>query len=215
MTGQALPLLILGAGGHAKVLLEVLSQERHKIIGVTTPHLDSGTDYLGLAVIGSDEAIFEYDTQEVLLINGIGSLPGRQQRRNLSVTMRERGYRFGSVIHPNSIIASDVLFSEGVQLMAGTIIQPGCKVGQDSIINTGVIVDHDCKIGENCNLSPGVVCSGNVIIESGVYVGAGSTIIQNLSIGKNTIISSGSSIYRDVENDVVFIQPKDEKNTKI
>ena len=203
MSGQSLPLLILGSGGHAKVLLEALFQEQYKIIGVVTPHLDSGTDYLGLTVIGSDEAVFEYDTQEILLINGVGSLPEKQYRWDLSVTMRERGYRFGSVIHPNSTIATDVLFAEGVQLMAGAIIQPGCKIGRDSIINTGVQIDHDSIVGDQCHIAPGVTISGDVQVGNNVHIGTGVQVIQGINIGEGSVIAAGTTVYKDVPRDVM------------
>ena len=206
MSDQSLPLLILGAGGHAKVLLEALFQEQHKIIGVATPHLDSGTDYLGVNVLGSDEAVFEYDIQEVLLINGVGSVPGKHLRWDLSVTMRERGYRFGSVIHPNSTIANDVLFADGVQLMAGTIIQPGCKIGQDSIINTGSQVDHDSIIGDQCHIAPGVTLSGDVQVGNNVHIGTGAQVIQGIQIGDNAVIAAGTTVYKDVPSGTLVRQ---------
>ena len=206
MSGQSLPLLILGAGGHAKVLLEALFQEQHKIIGVAAPHLDSGDDYLGLAVIGSDEVVFEYNTQEVLLINGVGSLPGKQNRWDLSVTMRERGYRFGSVIHPNSTIATDVLFAEGVQLMAGAIIQPGCKIGRDSIINTGAQIDHDTIVGDQCHISPSVTLSGDVQVGNNVHIGTGVQVIQGINIGEGSVIAAGTTVYKDVPRGVMVRQ---------
>ena len=206
MSGQSLPLLILGAGGHAKVLLEALFREQHKIIGVATPHLDSGTDYLGVNVLGSDEAVFEYDIQEVLLINGVGSVPGNQLRWDLSVTMRERGYRFGNVIHPNSTIATDVLLAEGVQLMAGTVIQPGSKIGQDSIINTGSQIDHDSIIGDQCHIAPGVILSGEVQIGDNVHIGTGAKVIQGITIGEGSVIAAGTTVYKDVPSGVMVRQ---------
>ena len=206
MREELLPLLILGAGGHAKVLLEALLREQHKIIGVVTPDLDSGTDYLGVTVLGSDEAVFEYDTQEVLLINGIGSLPGKQHRWDLSVTMRERGYQFGSVIHPNSSIATDVLLAEGVQLMAGTTIQPGCNIGQDSIINTGTQIDHDTIIGDQCHMAPGVTISGEVQIGNSVHIGTGAKVIQGITIGEGSVIAAGTTVYKDVPSGVMVRQ---------
>jgi len=207
--------IILGSGGHAKVILEVANLLGYNVLGLVSLDTEVGQIVHSKEILGDDSILERYDPHKIKLINGIGAIPKRNIRWDAAYRMRKQGHSFATLIHPNAVISDDVEICEGVQVMAGAIIQPGVKIGQDSIINTGVIVDHDCKIGENCNLSPGVVCSGNVIIESGVYVGAGSTIIQNLSIGKNTIISSGSSIYRDVENDVVFIQPKDEKNTKI
>ena len=197
-----LPLLILGAGGHTKVLLEVLLKGQHHIIGVITPHLDSKTNYLGLSIIGNDESVFKYNTHEVLLINGIGSLSGKKRRWNLAIMMRERGYQFISVIHPNSTIATDVLLAEGVQIMVGVIIQPGCKIGQDSIINTGSQIDHDVIIGDHCHIAPGVTISGEVKIGDNVHIGTGAKVIQGLTIGAGSVIAAGTTVYKDVPSGV-------------
>ena len=206
MREELLPLLILGAGGHTKVLLEALLQEQREIIGIVAPHLDSGTDFLGVTVHGSDEAVFEYDTKEVLLINGVGSIPGKEHRWDLSVKMRERGYQFGRVIHPNSSIATNVLFAEGVQLMAGTIIQPGCKIGQDSIINTGTHIDHDTIIGDQCHIACGVTLSGEVKIGENVHIGSGANVIEGITIGKGCVVAAGTTVYKDVPSGVMVRQ---------
>jgi len=201
-----LPALILGAGGHAKVLIEALRLNQKNIIGVVTPELDSGASFYGLPVIGSDKAIQNYDPQELLLINGLGSLPGNSQRWKLSVEMREKGYQFGSVVHPYSKISTDIVLEEGVQLMAGTVIQPGCKIGQCSIINTGSLIDHDSVIGEYCHIAPGVTLSGGVSVGESVHIGAGSQVIQGIQIGDNAVIAAGTTVYKDVPNGMLVRQ---------
>jgi len=201
-----LPLLIFGAGGHTKVLLEVLLKEKHHIIGVIAPIQVSGTNYLGLPIIGNDDSVFKYSTEDVLLINGIGSLPGKKRRWNLALMMRERGYRFNSVVHPNTTISSDVLLAEGVQIMAGVIIQPGCKIGQDSIINTGSQIDHDSVIGSNCHISPGVTISGGVNIGNNVHIGTGAKLIQGVTVGAGSVIAAGTTVYKDVPGGVIVRQ---------
>jgi len=206
MNNVSLPYLVLGAGGHAKVLIDALRQNQHKIVGVVTPDMNRGDNYLGLKVVGGDETILEYASQDIILINGVGSLPGKQQRWVLSVTMREKGYQFGKVIHPNSIVSSDVMLADGAQLLAGTIIQPGCKVGQDSIINTGAQIDHDSIIGDHCHIAPGVTLSGDVRIGNSVHIGTGAQVTQGIRIDDGSVIAAGTTIYNDVPSGMLVYQ---------
>jgi len=206
MSNQSLPLLILGAGGHAKVLIDTFRLNQQEIIGVVTPDLDSGSVFEGLNVIGDDDVVYKYDPVEILLINGLGALPSNRQRWHLSDLMRRKGFRFKNVIHPNSIIASDVLFAEGVQLMAGTIIQPGCKIGQDSIINTGAQIEHDTSIGDQCHIAPGVTLSGEVQIGDNVHIGTGAQVIQGIKIGEGSVIAAGTTVYKDIPSGVMVRQ---------
>ncbi len=206
MSDHSLPLLVLGAGGHAKVLIEIFQLNQQKVIGIITPDLHIEDIFEGLNIIGDDTAIDKYDPTKILLINGLGAIPGNRQRWNLSDVMRKKGFKFDNVIHPNSIIAKDVILAEGVQLMAGSIIQPGCKIGQDSIINTGVKIDHDSSIGFKCHIAPGVTLSGGVHIGNNVHIGTGVQVIQGIQVGDHSVIASGTTVYKDVPSGVMVRQ---------
>lgn len=207
MIGNATkPVIILGAGGHAKVIAEAIVQSGRKIIGFVTSDKKPGTSFFGFGVLGDDNIIASYPPDKVLLANGVGALPGQDQRWLLAVKMRKQGYYFTTIIHPSAVVTSDVKLAEGVQVMAGSVIQPGTKIGRDSIINTGVIIDHDCNIAPNCHLSPGVACSGGVNIGQGTHLGTGVLIIQNISVGRNSVVAAGSVIYKDISNNEIFIQ---------
>jgi UDP-perosamine 4-acetyltransferase len=200
--------ILLGAGGHAKVVAEALIQSGKTILGLVAPDKKKGSKCFGLDVLGNDDELFSYSPREVVLANGIGALPGKVFRWKLASQMREKGFQFTRVIHPSATIAADVIVAEGAQVMAGSIIQPGSSIGQDSIVNTRVSIDHDCKIGENCHLAPGVILSGCVNIGKGAHLGTGSTVIQNISIGENSTVSAGSIVYKDLANDRILIQKK-------
>ena len=90
--------------------------------------------------------------------------------------------------------------------MAGVIIQPGVKIGRNTIVNTGSIVDHDCTISDNCHIAPGVILNGGVSIGKNTHVGTGSSIIQSINIGSNSSIAAGSVIYKDVPDNTTLIQ---------
>ena len=199
------PVIILGAGGHAKVIADALLQSGHKILGFVIPDKKQETSFYGFSVL-SDDDIDTFQPDSVVLANGIGALPYQGKRRALAARMRDQGYTFTTIIHPSAVVASDVELAEGVQVMAGSVIQSGTKIGIDSIINTGVLLDHDCKIAERCHLAPGVVCSGGVNIGEGTHVGTGVLVIQNISIGKNSVVAAGSVIYKNVLSNETFIQ---------
>lgn len=192
------PVIILGAGGHAKVIAESLRLSNREILGFVTPELEAGTVYCGATVLGDDTIIYDYTIDEIELANGIGSLPENYHRWKLARLMRDKYYSFTTVIHPNAIVASDVILGEGAQVMAGVVIQSGATVGRDTIINTGAIVDHDCVIAENCHLAPGVVCSGGVSVGRNTHIGTGVKVIQGINIGERSVIGAGSTIYKNV-----------------
>jgi sugar O-acyltransferase (sialic acid O-acetyltransferase NeuD family) len=199
-------IIVLGAGGHAKVLIEAIRLSGHKIIGVTDPDLKKSTKYFGCNVLGNDDAIFNYSPSEVLLVNGIGSMPGNNLRRKLHERMEEKGFQFAKVIHPSAVIASDVKIGSGTQIMAGVVIQPGVIIGRSCIINTGVNLDHDCVIHDNCHLAPGVTLSGNVTVGQQTHIGTGTSIIQNVNVGQGCVIAAGSVVYEDVPQKIKFVQ---------
>ena len=192
------PIIVIGAGGHAKVVIEALMLSGREVIGLLTPDQEKGAEVSGVKVLGGDSVLSEYDFDEVELANGIGSIPKHKLRWKIAEMMRCKGYCFVTVVHPNSIISSDVFLEEGVQVMAGVIIQSGVVIGKDSIINTGAIIDHDCNIAENCHLAPGVVCCGGVAVGKDAHIGAGAKIIQGVQVGNNSVVAAGTVVFRDV-----------------
>lgn len=190
------PVILLGAGGHAKVLLEILRIQSIKIIGVTDPIASSFTSEVD--VLGSDEVICEYDPDNVFLVNGVGSVGDNSLRKKLFQKFKAKGYRYLTLIHPSAIVATDVFLSEGVQVMAGAIIQPGCSIKENTIVNTRASVDHDCLIGAHGHIAPGVTLSGNVTVGDDVHIGTGASVINNVRIGANSIVGAGAVVIRNV-----------------
>ena len=206
MKNKQKPIIIVGSGGHAGVVLEVLQEQKLQVLGLIDPSKKLGEKYFGIEVIGDDNSILDFPSNKILLANGLGSLPNNNQRWNLAKKMRQLGYQFISIVHPKAIISKSVSLAEGSQIMAGCILQHDVSIGLDSIVNTGSIIDHDCKIGSNCHIAPGSVLSGNVIVGDGVHIGTGVAVIQERKIGKNAIIAAGSVIYKDVQPNTTFIQ---------
>jgi sugar O-acyltransferase (sialic acid O-acetyltransferase NeuD family) len=198
--GKSQAVLILGAGGHAKVLIDALQQSGRSMVGITDPYSALwGTSLMGVPILGHDDKILEYSPQEILLVNTLGSVKDTSARRRLFETWKAKGYTFAQVIHPRAICAPDVVLAEGVQVLAGAIINTASRIGQNTIVNTGAIVEHDCVIGAHIHIAPGARIAGQVTIGDHTHVGIGSTIIQNLTIGENCLIAAGAVVVKSVK----------------
>lgn len=196
------PVIIIGNGGHARVLVDTLLLHNRKIIGYTAPREEENS--YNLSYIGKDQEILNYSPKEVELVNAIGSISNTSLREKLFKEFKSQGYFYSSIIHPSAIIASTVELGEGVQILAGTVIQPFAKIDDNTIINTSATVEHDCKISRHCHIAPGSILSGSINIGEGTHIGTGATIIQNIRIGKNVLIGAGSLVLRDVLDNKVF-----------
>lgn len=189
------PLLVLGAGGHARVLVDALLASGRVLAGIVDrdPRL-AGTSLLGVPVIGGDEVVDEFPQDEILLVNGVGSVDLPDARIRIFERFSRRGYRFGAVVHPSAVVAADVKLGEGAQVMAGSVVQSGCRIGCNVIVNTRAAVDHDGLIGDHSHLAPGVTLSGGVQVGTGVHIGTGATLIHGISIGDGCLIAAGAVV---------------------
>lgn len=197
------PVILLGFGGHARVLLEILRMQNVEIVAVVDPSCEgtmchSENDYKFLS---SDDEVFHYSPSQVYLVNGIGSVDVGNHRQQLFQYFKRHGYTFISVIHPSAILSSDLQLGEGVQIMAGAVLQPGSKFGDNVLVNTGAVIDHDCTIGDHVHVAPGSVVSGNVTIGEGTHIGTGAKIINNISIGANCTVGAGAVVIDNVPPD--------------
>jgi sugar O-acyltransferase (sialic acid O-acetyltransferase NeuD family) len=209
MSTASKPVIVLGAGGHARVLIDTLQLLDTDIMGITDPDKTLwGQTLMDVDILGPDEKIFDIHPERISLVNALGSTQSTKARQKLFETWQQRGYTFASVVHPKAVVARSVTLAEGVQVLAGAIINPQTTLGANSIVNTGAVLEHDCIISEHVHLAPGVRIAGNVTIGQGTHVGIGSTVIQGLTIGKNCLIAAGAVvIHRVPDHSVVMGVP--------
>lgn len=198
------PIVLIGYGGHAKVIESIISKvEGEEIIGYTDLNQQDTT----LEWFGTDEIFLtKFDPEEINLVMGIGYTPRTNLRKRIFSFYSKKGYSFRTVIHPSAILASDcIVFEEGVQIMAGAIIQNGVVIGRNSLINSGAIIEHDVVLKEHIHIAPGAVLCGGVRIEDEVYIGASSTVLQLLRIGKNSVVAAGAVLNKSICSDVTVM----------
>jgi len=204
-----LPLLVLGGGGHARVLIEAMRANGCDIMGIADPALAPGAQGPGGApVLGGDEVLDRLEEDDILLVNGIGSVASMAARDALYRRGRERGFRFASVVHPSAIVSPSARLAEGVQLMAGAIIQCDAVIGANSIVNTGASVDHDCRIGESVHIAPGATLSGAVTVGGRTHIGTAAVVIQGVSIGRDCLVGAGAVVHRDLADNARLIRQR-------
>lgn len=200
------PLLILGAGGHARVLLDAIQLQGRRIVGFLDPAIPEGSvGPGGLPILGGDEALARFSPTDVELVNGIGSVKVASAREMIYRRAKAAGFDFADVVHPSAIVCRDVVCGEGVQIMAGSIVQCGALIGANTIVNTRASIDHDCRIGESVHLAPGVTLSGNVQIGDRAHIGTGAVVIQGISVGADCLVAAGAVVYRDLAAGQRFI----------
>ena len=188
--------IVIGGGGHARVVMDALLLLGFEIQGFTDI-IPKQISLHGkkITYLGTDETYLEGPSKkDIQLVNGIGSVGNPENRRGIFKRFKQAGYSFLTVIHPSAVVARDVTFGEGVQVMAGAIIQTGCKTGNNVIINTRASVDHDCVIGDHVHIAPGAVLSGNVTVDENTHIGTGASIVQGIRIPAETLVKAGSTI---------------------
>ncbi len=190
--------ILIGGGGHAKVLIDVLKGNRYNIVGYSALKPSHEGAFGILSFLGPDSSLEEYDHPDILWVNGVGSVGDPSRRKGIYEQWTGRGRVFPSVIHPNAYVAEDTAIASGAQIMAGAIIQPAVSIGDNCIINTRSSIDHDSFIGNHVHISPGAVLCGNVHIEDEAHVGAGAIIKQGIRVGKGSIVGAGAVVVNDV-----------------
>ena len=197
------PIIIIGAGEHARVLIDVLRLLDREVLYVTDYNTERhGQTVSGIQVAGGDELVLEHKPEDIHLVNGVGSIQLPAARRDVYKRFSDAGYHFTRVIHPSAVIAENVTVNSGAQIMAGTVIQTGAVINENTLINTRASVDHDCVIGAHTHIAPGVTLSGNVRIGAASHVGTGATAIQAVKIGDEVVIGAGAVVVKDLADRV-------------
>jgi len=187
---------IIGAGGHAKVIIDILLASNEEIKGLwdENPTIKA---VLNQSVVGNFAAIKASNAQPVIIAIG-NNLIRKKIAEELTV-------KFGIAIHPKSAISLSSRLGDGTVVMANASINADVHIGKHVIINTNASIDHDCEIGDFVHLSPQVGLGGNVHVGEGTHVGIGASVKQGIKIGKWATIGAGAVVIRDIPDYAVAV----------
>lgn len=194
-------LLIIGAGGHGKVVADVAMKMKH---WSHIAFLDDNTtlhSVMNIPVIGTTEEVSKYIDQYDIFV----AIGNNKTRETLTATLENAGATIPTLIHPSAIIGEQVSIHVGTVIMAGTVMNCCTHIGRGCIINTGATIDHDNEIEDYVHVSPGVHTAGKVKVGTRTWLGIGSIVKNNVSIQKDCLIGAGAVVVKDIQEEGTYI----------
>lgn len=198
-------ILLVGAGGHCKVIVDfLLCNMEYKIAGIIDLKERLGDKIFGVPVVGTDADLPHFLKSGIkYCFISVGSIGDSGLRAKLCRIAKKTGFILPNLISPDARLSSRISLGEGNYIAPGVIINAGARIGNNCIINTGAIIEHDCRVGDFVHISPGAILSGGVSIGDYSHIGAGSSVIQNVEIGEKTVIGAGSVVTKNIRKGVV------------
>lgn len=191
--------LIIGAGGHGKVVLDILrAAGEHRPVGFVDadPSL-AGTTVGGLPVFGPVNQLPKL-RQQHRIKGAIVAIGDNTVRRSYAARVVEHGYELVNAVHPAVVVSPTAIVGRNVVIAAGAVVCTEAKLADSVIVNTSAVVDHECVIGEAVHLAPMAALAGRVTVEPEAFVGMGARVIQCLTIGRRAVVGAGAVVLVDV-----------------
>jgi UDP-perosamine 4-acetyltransferase len=190
------PVIIVGAGGHAKVVISTARACGHAVAAIVDDDPAKwGQSLLGIRVAGPTATALEDRNATCVLAVGANAARARLAGRACC--------SFVSLVHPGAVVDDSVELGEGTVVFAGCVIQADTRIGRHGIVNTGASIDHDCVLGTAVHVAPGARLAGGVTLGDEVMFGIGACVIPGVAIGDRATIAAGAAVVRDIPADVM------------
>lgn len=198
-------LLLIGGGGHCKVILDsLLLDNPYDEVGVIDIAENVGKYILDIPILGSDDDLEElYRNGYHYAFLSLGSIGNPELRIKLYSTLERIGFTMPCIIDPTAIVSKYSELDHGIYIGKQAVVNPGVVLGKGVIINTSSIIEHDCIIEEFVHISPGSILCGGVSVGKNTHIGAGSMIKQQVKVGSNCVIGIGSVVLQNIKDAVM------------
>jgi UDP-perosamine 4-acetyltransferase len=198
MSGAGERIVVIGGGGHARVVIEILLCAGWAVVGYTDAGAAPLDAFGSIRCLGDDHVLPELRTAGVghaIVAVGDNVLRGR-----LAGKAALMGFSVANAIHPSSQISPSAQLGCGIAVMALSVINAATVIGDNTIVNTGATVDHDCQIGRDVHIAPGARLAGRVVVADRALIGVGAVVGRgrNLSIGEDAVVGAGAVVISDV-----------------
>jgi sugar O-acyltransferase (sialic acid O-acetyltransferase NeuD family) len=187
-------LVVIGAGGHAKVVIDAAVAAGHEIAAVVD-ETGRGGEVLGHATVptlsnGPGDAF----------VVAIGDNAVRRERYEHYIA---HGLVPATVVHPSATVAPSARIGSGSVVFAGVVVNADAIVGENAILNTGCTVDHDCDVGAHVHVAPGANLCGGVTVGQGALVGVGACVVPGGRVGAGATVGAGAAVIEPVADGAV------------
>ena len=196
---------MIGAGGHARSVLDVIRSEgRYHVVGLIDSSQPKGTPGLGSQVLGQESDLPALCREQGTTLGFVAIGDNWQRRAAMErVQALVPSFVFVSSVHPAATVAGDVTIEPGTVIMAGAVVVSGSRIGKGCIVNTLASLDHDGVMEDYSSLAPGAVTGGRVRLGTCAAVGLGARVVHNLRIGAHTVVGAGALVMQDIPPEVV------------
>jgi UDP-perosamine 4-acetyltransferase len=189
------PVVVVGAGGHSKVIIELIQAQGYRVVGLIDADPTPRT-VLGIGVIGAD--------RDLARVHGSGvhkafvALGDNRLRLAIGHDLEDIGFEIINAISRAAVISSSAQLGHGVAIMAGAVVNAATTIGDFAIVNTGALIDHDATIGEGAHIGPGCALAGNVRIGRLACLGVGTSATPGTTVGAAALVGAGACIVQDI-----------------
>ena len=197
---QSKPIVGLGAGTHAKSLVEAIRSASQFEVAALLDDDESriGDDVLGFPIsAGAELERYRADGVADAFV-GVAGIADSSGRRAVFERLAAAGFELPPIVHAAAIVSPWAELGRGAQVLAGAIVNAGARIGDGAIVNTGAIVEHDCEVGAHAHVAPGARLAGLVGIGAGAHVGIGGVVIEAVQVGEGALVGAGAVVLRDV-----------------
>ena len=189
------PLLLLGCGGHARSVIDLIEMEGkwsiHGLIGLPE---EIGSDVLGYPVIGTDDDLQSLRSTCSSAVLALGQLPDPAPRKRLAAVLGQLGFNCPVLISPHAVVSRYARLGAGTVVGHGAIVNASSVVGRHCTLNSRALIEHDVQLGEHCHVSTGALVNGSVQLGSDCFIGSGAMLREGLQIPAGTVISAGKRV---------------------
>ena len=198
------PLLIVGAGGHGRVVAEIAIAAGIEVLGFLDRSAAVGASVGGKPVLGRalPDLRSSHGPLAVAVFIAVGD---NDTRARLFQEAHGAGYDLPTLIHPSAVVSPSACIGAGSVLMAGAIINADARLGRFTIINTAASIDHDCVLEDGAQICPGARAAGTVRLGANAFVGTGAIVIPGIRVGAGAIVGAGAVVLRDVAPDTTVV----------
>jgi len=192
-------LLVLGAGGHCRALIDVIEREgKWTIAGIVDAGIAPGTEVFGYPALGDDARLAALSADIGHAIIGVGQIRSPEVRKRLYAHLIETGYTLPTIVSPSAEVSRRAVLGPGSVAMHFAAAGPNATIGVNAILNSRALVEHDCRIGDHCHISTGAILNGGVSLGDGSFVGSGSVVREGIAIGPGAFVAMGSRVTHDL-----------------
>lgn len=191
-------IIVIGGGGHARVLICALQAAGRAVAGYTDP-IDRGPLY-GVPYLGTDDGLAGLRARDPRCgaVLGLGKLDASDRRLRIADRLADLGFALPAVVARHAVVAPDVDLGAGTVVLDGAVVNCGARIGRACILNTNCTVEHDCRLGDDVHVAPAAALSGGVEVGDHVLIGTGASVVQGVRIGARIAVGAGAAVVRDL-----------------